>query len=104
MAWSTAAMLTYGVGAVIAGWRAHLTRKHPDMISLAWTLTAGLCVVFSVAWGWVVFDSDLDRGKWSELVTPASTIFPLIFTLPASIRIVRFYRDRVVVVIEKAGD
>lgn len=81
--WPYAATVTYAYAALVAGWWA---QRHETVTSLtiAWALTAAMSAGFSAAWAVVAF-TDVDRAVWSELVTPASTVFPLIFTLPATI-------------------
>ena len=87
MYWPHAAMVTYAIGSVISGVLGrHLGPRNP--MGVAWALVSLMCLFFAGAWGFVAFDGSLDRGDWSRTVTPVSTLFTLIFTLPALITLV----------------
>ena len=90
MYWPHAATLNYAVASAITGYCAfRLWRADLSPFWLTWALVSAMSAMFSVAWGFVAFDSDLDRATWSETITPGSTIFPLLFALPALVIVVR---------------
>ena len=55
-----------------------------------WHTTAGIGgLLYAAAFAQLVFDTDLDRGAWSERLTPGSALtFFTIWTLPALIHLV----------------
>lgn len=90
MLWPHAATVAYAIAAVVTGYCSlRLWRLSLSPFWLSWALVASMSVLFSIAWGVVAFDTDLDRATWSETITPASTIFPLLFALPALIIVAR---------------
>ena len=88
--WPYVATVTYAFASLMTGysaWRLRRLRLAPFW--LTWALVSAMSAVFAVAWGFVAFNPDLDRAVWSETITPASALFPIIFTLPAIVIVAR---------------
>lgn len=65
---------------ILAAGRAH--RPHKTVYSFVAVFSA----YYVVAWGWIVAFPDLNRGLWSEYVTPVSTAsFFVVWAGPAMI-------------------
>ena len=92
MYWPHAAMLTYGIG---AGFAARLAlafiRRGFVPMGLAWVMVHIAMAALSAAWGILVF-TDVDRAVWSETITPASTLFPIVVMLPGFVIMIRGIR------------
>jgi len=82
--WAAAATATYAMAAVGNAYAACILRSRRRCASAAgFALIAFMSAVYVAAWGWVAVDPSVDRGGWSEFITPGSTVFPLVFSLPA---------------------
>jgi len=83
--WAAAATATYAMAAVGNAYAACILRSRRRWCPSAagFALIAFMSAVYVAAWGWVAVDPSVDRGGWSEFITPGSTVFPLVFSLPA---------------------
>lgn len=66
--------LVSSLGAVWAtGWNLFAAYRVPDVrLRPMFLLTAVFAAFYIVAWGWLAVHPVLDRGAWSEAVTPVS--------------------------------